>query len=156
MALVLHAWHMPQVSPHTHKVLMGGLMGGMQAEDRAHRIGQKKEVLVLVLVSAGTIEQVILDRAQQKREIDAKVIQVLTAFWFALPPKSCFVFLHVSLAPFLFHAPTFPPCKPPGSAPLAVQGPCCCPSGFCSSVVLGLASPADPRIAPCCLGPPCV
>ncbi len=47
-----------------------------QAEDRAHRIGQKKEVLVLVLVSAGTIEQVILDRAQQKKEIDAKVIQV--------------------------------------------------------------------------------
>lgn len=48
----------------------------LQAEDRAHRIGQKKEVLVLVLVSAGTIEQVILDRAQQKKEIDAKVIQV--------------------------------------------------------------------------------
>ena len=47
----------------------------MQAEDRAHRIGQKREVLVLVLVSAGTIEQVILDRAQQKKEIDAKVIQ---------------------------------------------------------------------------------
>ncbi|DBA90498.1 hypothetical protein WJX77_002407 [Trebouxia sp. C0004] len=46
-----------------------------QAEDRAHRIGQKKEVVVLVLVSAGTIEQVILDRAQQKKEIDAKVIQ---------------------------------------------------------------------------------
>ncbi|KAL3130584.1 hypothetical protein ABBQ38_008389 [Trebouxia sp. C0009 RCD-2024] len=45
------------------------------AEDRAHRIGQKKEVLVLVLVSAGTIEQVILDRAQQKKEIEAKVIQ---------------------------------------------------------------------------------
>lgn len=49
-----------------------------QAEDRAHRIGQKREVLVLVLVSAGTIEQVILDRAQQKKEIDAKVIQVIT------------------------------------------------------------------------------
>lgn len=48
----------------------------LQAEDRAHRIGQKKEVLVLVLVSSGTIEQVILDRAQQKKEIDAKVIQV--------------------------------------------------------------------------------
>ena len=31
-----------------------------------------------MLVSAGTIEQVILDRAQQKKEIDAKVIQVTT------------------------------------------------------------------------------
>ena len=50
--------------------------GCEQAEDRAHRIGQKKEVVVLVLVSANTIEQVILDRAQQKKEIDAKVIQV--------------------------------------------------------------------------------
>ena len=34
---------------------------------------------MLVLVSAGTIEQVILDRAQQKKEIDAKVIQVLSS-----------------------------------------------------------------------------
>ena len=48
----------------------------MQAEDRAHRIGQKKAVLVLILVAAGTIEQAILDRAQAKRDIDAKVIQV--------------------------------------------------------------------------------
>lgn len=46
-----------------------------QAEDRAHRIGQKKEVLVLVLASAGTIEEVILDKAKKKRDIDAKVIQ---------------------------------------------------------------------------------
>lgn len=58
----------------------------MQAEDRAHRIGQKKEVLVLVLVSAGTIEQVILDRAQQKKEIDAKVIQVLSSVLVGNPP----------------------------------------------------------------------
>jgi SNF2 family DNA or RNA helicase len=47
-----------------------------QAGDRAHRIGQKKAVLVLVLVAAGTIEEAILQRAQQKRDIDAKVIQV--------------------------------------------------------------------------------
>eukprot|EP00252_Welwitschia_mirabilis_P025329 TRINITY_DN7867_c0_g1_i1.p1 TRINITY_DN7867_c0_g1~~TRINITY_DN7867_c0_g1_i1.p1 ORF type:complete len:1150 (+),score=277.75 TRINITY_DN7867_c0_g1_i1:156-3605(+) len=46
-----------------------------QAEDRAHRIGQKKEVRVFVLVSVGSIEEEILDRAQQKMGIDAKVIQ---------------------------------------------------------------------------------
>jgi superfamily II DNA or RNA helicase len=46
-----------------------------QAEDRAHRIGQTKDVLVLVLAAAGTIEEVILDRAARKRELDAKVIQ---------------------------------------------------------------------------------
>ncbi|KAK1380108.1 putative ATP-dependent DNA helicase CHR12 [Heracleum sosnowskyi] len=46
-----------------------------QAEDRAHRIGQKKEVRVFVLVSVGSIEEVILARAKQKMGIDAKVIQ---------------------------------------------------------------------------------
>ncbi|CAJ1925279.1 unnamed protein product [Sphenostylis stenocarpa] len=46
-----------------------------QAEDRAHRIGQKKEVRVFVLVSVGSIEEVILERANQKMGIDAKVIQ---------------------------------------------------------------------------------
>ena len=46
-----------------------------QAEDRAHRIGQLREVRVLVLVSEHTIEEVILDRARHKRAVDAKVIQ---------------------------------------------------------------------------------
>ncbi|XP_042457566.1 probable ATP-dependent DNA helicase CHR12 isoform X1 [Zingiber officinale] len=46
-----------------------------QAEDRAHRIGQKKEVRVFVLVSVGSIEEEILERAKLKMGIDAKVIQ---------------------------------------------------------------------------------
>ncbi|PWA80025.1 homeotic regulator [Artemisia annua] len=46
-----------------------------QAEDRAHRIGQKKEVRVFVLVSVGSVEEAILERAKQKMGIDAKVIQ---------------------------------------------------------------------------------
>ncbi|KAK4487693.1 hypothetical protein RD792_005645, partial [Penstemon davidsonii] len=46
-----------------------------QAEDRAHRIGQKKEVRVFVLISVGSVEEVILERAKQKKGIDAKVIQ---------------------------------------------------------------------------------
>lgn len=46
-----------------------------QAEDRAHRIGQKNEVRVFVLVSVGSIEEEILERAKSKMGIDAKVIQ---------------------------------------------------------------------------------
>jgi ATP-dependent helicase STH1/SNF2 len=42
---------------------------------RAHRIGQKKEVRVLRLISSGTVEELVLSRAQRKLEIDGKVIQ---------------------------------------------------------------------------------
>ena len=42
---------------------------------RAHRIGQKKEVRVLRLISSGTVEELVLARAQRKLEIDGKVIQ---------------------------------------------------------------------------------
>ncbi|ORY25176.1 SNF2 family N-terminal domain-domain-containing protein [Naematelia encephala] len=47
----------------------------LQAQDRAHRIGQKKEVRVLRLISSGTVEELVLSRAQRKLEIDGKVIQ---------------------------------------------------------------------------------
>eukprot|EP00123_Amoebidium_parasiticum_P016909 comp23636_c1_seq1/m.40301 comp23636_c1_seq1/g.40301 ORF comp23636_c1_seq1/g.40301 comp23636_c1_seq1/m.40301 type:complete len:1534 (-) comp23636_c1_seq1:538-5139(-) len=46
-----------------------------QAQDRAHRIGQKNEVRVLRLVSMGTVEEYILEAAQRKLHMDAKVIQ---------------------------------------------------------------------------------
>lgn len=41
----------------------------------AHRIGQKREVRVLRLISSGTVEELVLARAQKKLEIDGKVIQ---------------------------------------------------------------------------------
>lgn len=47
----------------------------LQAQDRAHRLGQTKEVLVLRLVTASTIEEDILERAQFKLDLDNKVIQ---------------------------------------------------------------------------------
>ena len=46
-----------------------------QAEDRAHRIGQKREVKIITLVTVGSIEEVIIERARQKADIDNKVIQ---------------------------------------------------------------------------------
>ncbi|KAF9265363.1 SNF2-family ATP dependent chromatin remodeling factor snf21 [Marasmius fiardii PR-910] len=45
-----------------------------QAQDRAHRIGQTKPVLIFRLVSAHTIETKIMQRATEKRQIEALVI----------------------------------------------------------------------------------
>ncbi|CAJ0626337.1 9863_t:CDS:10 [Entrophospora sp. SA101] len=47
----------------------------LQAQDRAHRIGQKNEVKILRLISQKSIEENILARAQYKLDIDGKVIQ---------------------------------------------------------------------------------
>ncbi|GES77829.1 SNF2-family ATP dependent chromatin remodeling factor snf21 [Rhizophagus clarus] len=47
----------------------------LQAQDRAHRIGQTKEVRILRLISQKSIEETILARAQYKLDIDGKVIQ---------------------------------------------------------------------------------
>ncbi|TDL18206.1 hypothetical protein BD410DRAFT_793521 [Rickenella mellea] len=46
----------------------------VQAQDRAHRIGQTKPVLVFRLLSAHTIETKIMQRATQKRQLEALVI----------------------------------------------------------------------------------
>ncbi|ORZ00685.1 SNF2 family N-terminal domain-domain-containing protein [Syncephalastrum racemosum] len=47
----------------------------LQAQDRAHRIGQTKEVRIFRLISANSIEENILARANYKLDIDGKVIQ---------------------------------------------------------------------------------
>lgn len=46
----------------------------IQAQDRAHRIGQTKPVLIFRLVSAHTIETKIMQRANEKRQLEALVI----------------------------------------------------------------------------------
>lgn len=46
----------------------------MQAQDRAHRIGQTKPVLIFRLVTAHTIENTIMQRANEKRRLEALVI----------------------------------------------------------------------------------
>ncbi|KAJ7743633.1 hypothetical protein B0H16DRAFT_1422867 [Mycena metata] len=45
-----------------------------QAQDRAHCIGQTKPVLIFQLVSAHTIEEKIMQRATEKRKLEALVI----------------------------------------------------------------------------------
>lgn len=45
-----------------------------QAQDRAHRIGQTRPVLIFRLVSAHTVETKIMQRATEKRKLEALVI----------------------------------------------------------------------------------
>lgn len=46
----------------------------LQAQDRAHRIGQTRPVLIFRLVSQHTIETKILQKAGNKRKLEALVI----------------------------------------------------------------------------------
>lgn len=47
----------------------------LQAEDRAHRIGQKKQITVYRLITENAVEEKIIDRATQKLRLDQLVIQ---------------------------------------------------------------------------------
>ena len=47
----------------------------LQAQDRAHRIGQKKPVQVFRLITDETVEVKVVERAQQKLKLDAMVVQ---------------------------------------------------------------------------------
>jgi ATP-dependent DNA helicase len=51
----------------------------LQAQDRAHRIGQTRPVLIFRLVSRHTIESKIMQRASEKRQLEALVIAKGTA-----------------------------------------------------------------------------
>ena len=45
-----------------------------QAQDRAHRIGQTRPVLIFRLVTAHTVETKIMQRATDKRKLEVLVI----------------------------------------------------------------------------------
>lgn len=51
------------------------LMQDLQAQDRAHRIGQQNEVRVLRLCTVNSVEEKILAAAKYKLNVDQKVIQ---------------------------------------------------------------------------------
>lgn len=46
----------------------------IQAQDRCHRIGQTKPVIIYRLVTANTIDQRIVERAAAKRKLEKMVI----------------------------------------------------------------------------------
>ena len=56
----------------------------LQAQDRAHRIGQTKPVLIFRLVSRHTIESKIMQRASEKRQLEALVIA--KGMWLPIVP----------------------------------------------------------------------
>ena len=47
----------------------------LQAQDRAHRIGQTKQVYVFRFITEGSVEERMLERAAQKLRLDQLVIQ---------------------------------------------------------------------------------
>lgn len=47
----------------------------LQAMDRAHRIGQKRPVVIYRLATKGTVEQTLLEKADAKRRLEKLVIQ---------------------------------------------------------------------------------
>ncbi len=55
-----------------------------QASDRAHRLGQKKVVQVLKMISMGTIEEKIYDLQQHKKKLIDRVIQPGETFFSSL------------------------------------------------------------------------
>lgn len=46
-----------------------------QAQDRAHRIGQQREVLILRMITAKSVEEDIIERASFKRGLEEKIIR---------------------------------------------------------------------------------
>lgn len=66
----------PRHGRHRHSVrLRLEPAGDLQAEDRAHRIGQKKPVFVYRFITEHTIEEKITERAERKLLLDDLVIQ---------------------------------------------------------------------------------
>lgn len=51
-----------------------------QAQDRAHRLGQTKQVTVYRLICKGTIEERILQRAREKSEVSADKLLIFVVF----------------------------------------------------------------------------
>lgn len=47
----------------------------LQAQDRAHRIGQTKQVRIFRLITENTVEERIVERAEMKLRLDQVVIQ---------------------------------------------------------------------------------
>ena len=73
-------WSTPKLIYKYHKqvkfkFILCLFLQDLQAQDRAHRIGQKNEVRVLRLMTVQSVEEKILAAAKFKLNVDNKVIQ---------------------------------------------------------------------------------
>lgn len=60
----------------------------LQSQDRVHRIGQRRAVTYIDLISAGTIDEKIVESLRGKIEIGAKVLNEEVQRWLTLKPSS--------------------------------------------------------------------
>ncbi len=60
----------------------------IQSEDRCHRIGQKKSVLYVDLITEGSIDEKIVGALRNKIDIGAQVLREEARQWLTLKPKS--------------------------------------------------------------------
>jgi len=60
----------------------------IQSEDRAHRIGQKKNVTYIDLISEGTIDEKIVEALRSKIDISARVLGEEARAWLTLKPAT--------------------------------------------------------------------
>jgi SNF2 family DNA or RNA helicase len=61
----------------------------LQSQDRVHRIGQRRAVTYVDLISAGTIDERIVESLRGKIEIGATVLNEEVQTWLTLKPLSC-------------------------------------------------------------------
>jgi len=59
----------------------------IQSEDRAHRIGQRNNVTYVDLISAGTIDEKIVEALRAKIDIGAIVLGEQARAWLNLKPQ---------------------------------------------------------------------
>lgn len=71
----MFAWVVWQDADIVHFQKAEGFPVMRQAQDRCHRIGQTREVHIYRLVSEKTIEENILTKSDQKRQLDHLAIQ---------------------------------------------------------------------------------
>lgn len=87
--LVSIAWHKLSYC-HTRSILWFRLIHlqnpqvDLQAQDRCHRIGQTRPVVVYRFVTAATIDEQIVERAAAKRKLEKMVIQKGMNYHFCL------------------------------------------------------------------------